>query len=170
MQSPLSIEGDSSGAIPDTTPLTIPPVDPVPVSTSTTVLPDSPPPALALAAFPPLLPHVWPADTDLVVGEDNRLQQSAQSPEINKCISKAVRLANSKIFFDNAFPNLEDQNKWVTESLVAVLRDQAKTDLVVREVNLRAQQDKQYLASLVSMVRYLHLTLLIPAQFLITIR
>jgi len=104
----------------------------------------------------PPLPHVWPAVTHLVTGDDGRLQQSAQNAEINKCISKAIRLAHSKIYFDDAFPNLEVQSQWLGESLITVLRDQARTDLVIREVNRRAELDKRYRSALVSMVRCRH--------------
>ena len=104
-----------------------------------------------LAAVPP---PIWPTVTHLIVGDDSRLQQSVQSAEISKCISKAVQLANLNIFFIDAFPSLQVQNQWLSQSLVTVLQDQAQTDLVVREVNLRAQQDNQYMSALISMVRH----------------
>jgi len=140
----------------DVTSLVVPPVVSTPVPTPGIVPPIVPPLVPALATVLPSLPqpgNTWPAVTHLVVGDDGRLQQSAQNPEINKCISKAVRLMHSKIYFDNAFPGLEDQNKWLSESLSTVLQDQARTDLVVREVNFRAQQDRSYMSALLSMVR-----------------
>ena len=103
-----------------------------------------------LASVPP---PIWPAVTHLIMGDDSRLQQSVQSAEISKCISKAVKLANLNIFFINAFLSLQVQNQWLSQSLVTVLQDQAQTDLVVCEVNFRAQQDGQYMSALISMVR-----------------
>jgi hypothetical protein len=98
--------------------------------------------------------NIWLAATNLVVGDDGRLQQSAQSPEINRYISKTVRLANLKVIFVDAFPDLQKQNDWLSQSLVTVLKDQAKTDRVACEVNLRVQQDHQYMSALISMVRF----------------
>jgi hypothetical protein len=92
--------------------------------------------------------------TNLVAGDDGRLQQSAQSPEINKYISKTVRLANLKVFFVDAFPDLQKQNDWLSQSLVTVLQDQARTDRVAYEVNLHVQQDHRYMSALISMVRF----------------
>ena len=82
----------------------------------------------------------------------------------------AVRLANSNIFFIDAFPCLKMQTKWLSESLVTVLQDQARTDLTAREVNLRAQQDNRYMSALISMVRHCDSSLLLPARFLSPIR
>ena len=100
----------------DATPLVVSPIIPVPFPA-----PVIPPPG-----------NIWPAATYLVVARDGQLRQSAQSPEISKCISKAIRLANSNIFFINAFPNLQVQNEWLGQSLITVLQDQARTDLVIR--------------------------------------
>jgi len=127
-----------------------------------------PTPTLAQHEVPPPLPqpgNTWSAATNLVVGDNGQLRQSAQSNDISKCLSRAVRLANSNIFFIDAFPNLKTQNKWLSESLVTVLQDQAQTDLAVREVNLRAQQDNRYMSALISMVRHWY-SLLLPARFL----
>ncbi|KAF9787518.1 hypothetical protein BJ322DRAFT_1019918 [Thelephora terrestris] len=112
--------------VPDTALPGAPPqaVIPVPVLTPTVALPP--------AAVAPLFPqpvNIWLAATNLIVGEDGRLQQSSQSPEISKYISKTVRLASLNIFFVDAFPDPEKQSTWLSQSLVAVLRDQAKTDM-----------------------------------------
>lgn len=145
------------------------PVDPVPVPAPVIPVPapavlvpipapvDVLQPAVlpAAPALPPPLPqpgNVWLAATNLIVGENGQLQQSAQSPEISKYISKIVRSASSKILFIDAFPGPEKQYDWLTQSLASVLQDQAKTDRVAYEVNLRAQGDQQYLLALISMV------------------
>ena len=122
----------------------------------TMVPPDTPVPMSVIVPPPsPLLQpgNVWPAATHLVVGDDGRLQQSAQSSEICNCVSMVIRRANSNIFFVNAFPNLQTQNEWLGQSLTTVLQDQAQMDLIVHEVNLRAQQDSRYMTSLISMVQ-----------------
>jgi len=132
-------------------------------------VPVVPPSAPAQVTVPPPLPqpgNVWPAATDLVVEDNGRLRQSAQSADISRCISKAVRLANSNIFFVNMFPSLQEQTKWLSQSLVTILQDQAQTDFVVREVNSRAQQDNRYMSALISMVRHRFSSLLLPALFL----
>lgn len=102
----------------------------------------------------PLPLNNWSAVTNLVTRDDGRLQQSAQSREISKYISKTVRLANLKVFFVDAFPDLETQNIWLSESLVSVLKDQAQTDDVAREVDLRAKNDPWYMPALIRMVRW----------------
>jgi len=130
----------------------------------------SPIPALAINLPLPSPGTIWPEITCLVVGDDGRLQQSTQSTEIGRCISDAVRLASSNIFFINAFPSLQVQSQWLSQSLIAVLRDQAQTDLVVREVNLRAQQDSKYMSALISMVRCQPSSSLLSACFLNPIR
>ena len=149
------IESDSPDATFDTASHAIPPAVPVSILTPGAVPPTIPPEAPTLAMVPPPQPgNIWSAATVLVRGENGQLQQSGQSAEIIKCISKAVRLANSNLFFINAFPDLQTQNKWLSQSLVTVLQCEAQTDPVVCEVNLRAQQDNQYMYALISMVRH----------------
>lgn len=142
---------------------TVPPAVP-------TVVP-SPAPGLG-GVSPPLLQfeNTWPATTNLIVGDDGRLRQSSQRVEIDTCISKAVRLANTNIFFTDAFPNLQVQNEWLSKSLITVLRDQARMDPVIREVNLRAQQDDGYMSALISMVCSWFSSPILSAWFLNPIR
>jgi hypothetical protein len=66
-------------------------------------------------------------------------------------------LASSKIFFDNAYPNVLTQASWLEKSLVDVLQKEAQMDQVAREVNLRASQDPAYMHALISMVCHSHL-------------
>jgi hypothetical protein len=153
-----------SAPIPETMPPGAPPIVSVPVLHPT--LPDVAPvipapvpapvvilPAVLPAALPlPQPGNTWLAATNLIIGDDGRLQQSAQSPEISKYISKTVRLASLKVFFIDAFPDPVKQNDWLTQSLVTVLQEHAKTDQVAHQVNLRAQQDHQYMTALMSMV------------------
>lgn len=149
------IEGEGQDPSFDTTPPTVAPVVPTFVPAPTTVLPTVPHPAPTPAAVPaPLLQpgNNWAPATDLVTRDDGRLLQTAQSREINKYISKTVRLANMKIFFVDAFPDPEKQNNWLSGCFVTVLEDRAQTDNVAREVNLRARQDPQYMSALISMV------------------
>ena len=130
----------------------VPPVIPVPTPAPVVALPVVLPAAPAVAPPHPQPGNVWLAATDLVIADDGRLQQSAQSPEVGKYISKTVRSVSLKVFFIDAFPDPVKQNDWLTQSLVTVLRDQAKTDQVAHQVNLRAQQDRQYMSALISMV------------------
>lgn len=156
MRLPPPAEGDSPDVTDRAISPGVPPVVPVPILAPVVVPPIVLPPAPTLATVPPPLPppqNVWHAATQLVIGDNGRLQQSTQSAEIRKCISKAVRLAHSNIFFTDAFPSLEVQNRWLSQSLTTVLQDQAQTDLVVRDINLRAQQDNRYMSALISMVR-----------------
>jgi len=146
-------EGDSANTVPPEAPLVVPPLIP------------------ALATPPlPGPGNVWPAATHLVVGGDGRLRQSVQSTEISRCISDAVRLASSNIFFIDAFPSLHVQNQWLHQSLITILRDQGQKDPVVHEVDLRARQDNRYMSALISMVRYQLSSLLLSARFLNPIR
>ena len=150
------------------TPAVVPQVVPVPIPAAAG-LPTIPPLAPAQVTIPPLLPqpgNVWLVATDLVVGDNGRVLQSAQSAEVNRCISKAIRLATSNIFFVNVFPSLQEQTQWLTQSLVTILQDQAQTDLVVYKVNLHAQQDNRYMSALISMVRHWFPSLLLPTLFL----
>ena len=60
----------------------------------TTVPPNTPVPVSVIVPPPSPLPqpkNVWPAATHLVVGDDGRLQQLAQSSEIRNCVSMAIR-------------------------------------------------------------------------------
>ena len=149
---PPNIPPVVSGPVPETTLPDVPPVTTVPIPAQVTDLPAAP--ALATVAPPLAQPgNTWLVATNLVPRDDGRLKQSDQSPEINKYISKMVRLGNLKVFFVDAFPNPEKQNNWLAQSLVTVLQDQAKTDRVAHEVNLRAQQDNRYMSALISMVR-----------------
>ena len=153
-----------------TLPLTVMPVVPVffptPAADPPTLADPAPAPAAVLLPQPG---NNWLGATNLVARDDGRLLQTGQSREINRYISKAVRLMNLKIFFVDAFPDLETQNNWLSECLVTALKDQAQTDNVAREVNLRAQQDHQYMSGLISMVRYLPPTIL-SVQYLSQIR
>ena len=115
-------------------PGTIPPAIPPTVSVHVPA-PYVTPPILplvpVLAAVRPPLPqpgNIWLAAPYLVVGKDGQLKQSAQSPEINKVISKTVQLANLKVLFVDAFPDLEKQNDWLSQPLVTILKDQARVD------------------------------------------
>jgi hypothetical protein len=125
---------------------------PATVTTPTDVEPDLTPVPEPAVNPPP--PQAWLDATNLIFGDDGRLLQSFQSPEINKYISKAVRLVNLKVFFTNAFPEPATQSDWLCQCLVNVLQDQALKDQVAHQVNLRAQQDNRYLRSLISMVCY----------------
>jgi len=170
---PLPAEEDAPDIALNTALPAVPPAAPVPTLALATVPPIVLPPAPAPGVAPPpllQLQNTWSTDTDLIVGDDGRLQQSAQSTEIGKCISKAVRLANSNIFFVDAFPSPQLQSQWLSQSLTAVLQDQARMDPVVHKVNARAQQDDRYMASLVSMVRYLSSSLPQLVWFLNPIR
>jgi hypothetical protein len=163
VQSPSPIEPDDLDPPFNAMPHVIPPAVP------TVVLP--PTPGLARVS-PPLLQsgNIWSVTTNLIFGDDGRPRQSSQRVGIDTCISKAIRLANSNIFFTDAFPNLQVQNEWLSKSLIAVLRDQARMDPVIREVNLRAQQDDGYMSALISMVRYRFSSLILSAWFLNPIR
>ena len=125
-------------------PGTMPPATP---PTTSELIP--PPVAMQPIILPPAQPHpqshpssttgnIWLAATNLVTGNDGRLQQSRQSPELSKYLSKTTQLANLQIFFTDAFPNLEKQRDWLAQSLVEVLQEQAKTDQVAYKVDLRA--------------------------------
>ena len=135
----------------DDTPTPTSPDTPATLTMPTNITPN-PIPVPGLAIGPPP-PQAWLDATNLVFGEDGRLLQSSQSPEINKYISKAVRLVNLKIFFINSFPDPAIQSDWICQSLINILQDKAQRDPVAHQVNLRAQQDNQYLRSLLSMVR-----------------
>ena len=133
-------------------PIPASPNDLATVTTPTDIAPNlAPVPGPAINPPPP---QAWLDATNLVFGEDGRLLQSYQSPEINQYISKAVRLVNLKIFFVNAFPEPAIQSDWICQSLITTLQDQAARDPVAHQVNLRAQQDNRYLRSLISMVCY----------------
>ena len=172
MQSQPPIDNNHAATFNDT-PSAVPPIVPAPVLTPNAVLPAvQPVPPAPTTIMPPILQpgNNWLAATDLVVGGDNRLQQSAQSPEISKYVSKTVRVASLKIFFVDAFPDPEKQTEWLSESLASVLQDQARTDRVAYKVNLRAQQDNQYVNALISMVRRWHSSSLLLALFLSQVR
>ena len=111
-----------------------------------------PPP---LVAVPPIVqspPATWSPATDLIVGDDRKLHQSLQHPDIKLCISEAVNRSNAKLFFEDAFPDLKTKNSWLTESLAKELTNRSETNLFLREVNTRAKKDSVYFEHLVSMV------------------
>ena len=170
-------DSEDQDTVPNAITPTPPPAAPVPSATSPSIPPavlvldmvprpaplTTPPPTPTQPTVPPPPPprpqshsstagNVWLPATNLVTGGDGRLQHSRQSPELNKYLSKTIRSISLKVFFIDAFPSLEKQNEWLGQSLVAVLQDQAKTDQVACEVNMRAQQDGRYMSGLLSMV------------------
>lgn len=99
------------------------------------------------------LPATWTSATDLVVKNNREPRQSLQCQDIKLCISNAVNRATANLFFVNGFPDLKTKNLWLGNSLAHELNNRSKTNLFLREVNARAQQDGTYFGQLFSMVR-----------------
>lgn len=120
-------------------------------------------PSLQNTALPPTLngisspklgvvPPVWPAITDLVVGRDGRYQQSDQTPEIQACLKAAVRRANGNLVFSDGFPDTQCKAQWLGDALVTELSERRKTSITVAAVDERARHDQRYLNQLLHMV------------------
>jgi hypothetical protein len=99
-----------------------------------------------------LPPTTWTPATDLVVKEGKKPQQSLQHSDIRQCISEAVNRATMNLFFVHPFPDVDTRNSWLQESLAQELTSRSRTNLFLREVNLRAKVDAVYFGQLFSMV------------------
>ena len=110
------------------------------------------PPPVTIPPIIQLPAAAWPPATNLVVGDNRKLRQSNQHPDVRLCISEATNRASANLFFLDAFPNLHTRNAWLSQSLFQELANRSETNLFLREVNERARQDEVYFGHLISMV------------------
>lgn len=114
----------------------------------------APPPELGIAPpsalYPP--PPMWPAVTNLVAGRDGSFQQSSQTPEVQACLSAAVRRANANLVFIDGFPDALRKNQWLGEALVIELSDRRGGSASMAAIDDRARGDEKYIKQLLYMV------------------
>ena len=123
----------------------------IPILTSG-LLAQSPPPVNTAPPIIQLPPATWTPATDLVVKANGELRQSLQHPDIKHCLGEVVNRATANLLFVKAFPDLGTKKLWLVTSLARELANRSKTNLFLREVNARAQQDNVYFGQLFSMV------------------
>jgi hypothetical protein len=97
-------------------------------------------------------PPEWPKWTDLVGNADGQHSHSSQIPEIQACLSSAVRRANSKLVLINGFPDVKTKGQWLSSALKTELNERRAESQIIQDVNARAECDKQYFRSLCLMV------------------
>ena len=111
-----------------------------------------PAPTSVLAPGPGNYPHHIPTWTDLVQEENGSYKQTSQHPELNACLSAAVKRANTKLLFVDAFPSLHDRDTWTLDSLRTELSIRRESSHFVDAVAKRVSVDEHYLNCLLSMV------------------
>ena len=109
-------------------------------------------PAPILPLGPGIHPLRVPTWTDLVQEENGAYKQTAQHPELNACLGAAVKRANTKLLFIDAFPSLHDRDTWILDSLRAELAIWREGSHFLNAVAERVNVDENYLNCLLSMV------------------
>jgi len=101
---------------------------------------------------PGIHPHSALAWTDLVQEGNGTYKQTAQHPELNACLSSAIRRATANLVLVDAFPSLHTRDAWALESLKSELSVQRNGSNFINAVASRAEVDEHYLNCLLSMV------------------
>ena len=93
----------------------------------------------------------WPAFTNLIQDSDGSCKQTGQTTEISNCLSAAVKRANSNLLLINSFPDLEEQERWLTETLKFELSSRTDSP-IIQAVGERAKVDLNYFYCLLSII------------------
>ena len=110
----------------------------------------------AAARLDPRLPSMqpipaWPTHTNLLQDGDGSYKQTGQISEINNCLGAAVKRANANLVLTHSFPEIDEQERWLVESLNFELNERSRSRIVTA-VRERASVDVNYFHCLLSMV------------------
>ena len=89
--------------------------------------------------------------TNLVEDSDGTYKQTGQVTEINNCLGAAVKRANANLVLIHSFPNVDEQERWLAESLNFELAARSQSHVIVA-VREWASADINYFHRLLSMV------------------
>jgi len=97
------------------------------------------------------LPQV-PTWTNLVREENGTYKQTAQHPELNTCLSAAVKRANANVVLVDSFPGWHTKEVWLLESPRTEFARRRDNSRFINAVAERSDVDVNYRHCLISTV------------------
>jgi len=105
-----------------------------------------------MAAMKPSLATIWPAETDIFFPQGcTQVKINSQHPLIRGILQGSIDNMRAFLAFENAFPDAILSQRFATKSLITAAGRRSETAVIHR----RLQEDGEYFAKLVSVVRSL---------------